>query len=49
MVEALLEWMVARGVPRVELSVVASNEGAVALWRELGFEPLRHVLHRVVR
>jgi GNAT superfamily N-acetyltransferase len=33
-----------RGSTRVTLDVVAANEGAVAAWRKLGFEPSKHTL-----
>lgn len=44
--DELAGWMASQGISRVELSVVAANEGAVALWRDLGFEPFRLVLQK---
>ena len=44
--DELERWMRAEGISRVELNVVAANEGAVALWQDLGFEPFRLVLQK---
>jgi ribosomal protein S18 acetylase RimI-like enzyme len=41
-----LEWSKDRGVPRVELGVLASNTSAAAFWRKLGFAEFRHQMHR---
>ena len=46
LVEAALAWVRERGVPRVEVRVVAGNAEGQRFWRALGFGPFVDVLHR---
>ena len=39
MCEAVLEWCEAQGAAEVELEVRAGSEGAIRMYRRLGFEP----------
>ena len=46
LVAAVLDWVSARRVARIEVRVASGNREGQAFWRRLGFEDLMDVLHR---
>lgn len=48
LIEAFLPWCGQQGAERVSVTAYASNEGAVRLYRRLGFEPKEVALERSV-
>jgi GNAT superfamily N-acetyltransferase len=43
-----MEWFQWKQSTRIELSLIAKNEGGDAFWRKLGFELFRHALFKDV-
>ena len=46
LVEAVMDWLRERGVPRVEVRVAVRNAEGQAFWRALGYDDLVDVLQR---
>jgi diamine N-acetyltransferase len=44
----ILKWFKAKGVNRVELSVIAKNEAACGFWRKHGYGDFQHTWYREI-
>ncbi len=46
LLQSAYQWFTKRGILRIEVGMLTTNEISTAFWREMGFEPYRETLKR---
>ncbi len=49
LMDEIQQWAIASGADAVELNVYEFNQGAIAFYRQLGYEPISHKLCKSIR